>query len=126
VSRAADAVVFRLSGHVDLSRDVSAADAPRLAVALAPAAPGFLTVRVIPPAGTLVLDGNDLGTNVLNRRSLPAGTYDLIARFKDKSEARRVTLQPGQSLVLDPFRLAQPDDPQDAPAPESGAPETAP
>jgi serine/threonine protein kinase len=114
-------LTFRLSGFADLRREVGPADGPRLAVALVPAAPGFVTVRVMPPAGSLLLNGADLGTNVLDKRALPPGEHEITARFKGAQETRKVVVKAGESVVLKPFILVAADE-ADPAAPQGASP----
>jgi len=114
-------LTFKLAGFSETHRSVAPSDGPRLVVPLVPAAPGFVTVRVLPPAGTLVVNGVDLGTNVLDKRALPAGEHEITARFKGAQETRRVVIQAGESVVLTPFVLVTADD-ADPAAPHGASP----
>jgi hypothetical protein len=75
----------------------------------------------MPPAGSLLLNGADLGTNVLDKRALPPGEHEITARFKGAQETRRVVIQAGESVVLAPFVLVTADD-ADPAAPHGASP----
>jgi serine/threonine protein kinase len=72
-------------------------------------APGYLSVRVEPAAGTLLLDGRDTGKNVLRAHAIPAGAHTLQARFLDRlSPVRQIEIEPGKTLELPAYDLSPP------------------
>jgi serine/threonine protein kinase len=104
-------LTFRLSGYAEVSRTLEAGNASPLQVTLTANPPGYLSVRVEPARGTLLLDGRDLGTNVLRNRPVPAGQHTLQGRFLDReSPVQSITIEPGQTLQLNSINLTRPED----------------
>jgi hypothetical protein len=86
-----------------------AGNPPRLELVQQP--PGYLSVRVEPAAGTLLLDGRDTGKNVLLSHALPAGPHTLQARFLERySPIRNIEIVAGKTLELPAVDLTRPED----------------
>jgi serine/threonine protein kinase len=104
-------LTFRLAGYADAARDLDATTASPLQVTLTANPSGYLSVRVEPARGTLLLDGRDLGTNVLRNRPVPAGQHTLQAKFLDReSPLQTIGIEPGQTLQLNSIDLTRPED----------------
>ncbi len=109
--RSVQTVRLRAPGHAEatLRLEPGAGSPPR--VELVQNAPGYLSVRVEPAAGTLLLDGRDTGKNVLRAFAIPAGTHTLQARFLDRpSPVRQIEIEPGKTLELPAIDLTAPED----------------
>ena len=102
--------VFRSPGHREQSLRVHAFGTTAELVTLEALPPGFVSVRVAPAAGTLLLDGRDLGTHVLTTRAVPAGDHVLMARFQNRETTRKITVEAGVTLELPPMDLTRPED----------------
>ena len=111
VTRGRAMLTFRIPGHAEVYREVDAATPSPMRVELPLNPPGYLSVRVEPAAGNLVLDGKDLGTNLLRNKAIPAGQHTLRARFLDRESALETfVLEAGQNLQLKSINLTRPED----------------
>jgi len=102
---------LRANGYAEATLRLEPGNSSPPRVELVPTAPGYLSVRVEPAAGTLLLDGRDTGKNVLRTHAIPAGTHTLQARFLDRlSPVRQIEIESGKTLELLAIDLTAPED----------------
>ena len=102
--------VLRRAGFADATHAVDPTTTGPISMALAPVASGYLTVRVLPPAGTLVLDGVDLKKDFLDHYEVPSGEHELTAVFNDQRAVMRFKIEPGSVYKGGSLDLTQPSD----------------